>query len=173
MDLNFLVALLPIAFMLHDFEEIIFFKPWLKKNEDILLSRFPVLSRHILPHFKKISTSGFALAVAEQFVLLSLITYTSIWIESYYVWFAVFMAFSIHLIIHVFQWMVFRKYIPTIITSILILPYCIYTFMEFIKAKILSINEIFIWTIIGITMMLVNLAIAHRLALKFSVWVSK
>jgi hypothetical protein len=32
MDIKLLIALLPFVFMLHDFEEIIMFKPWLEKN---------------------------------------------------------------------------------------------------------------------------------------------
>jgi len=31
---NTIIWLLPIVFMIHDFEEIIFFKPWIIKNKD-------------------------------------------------------------------------------------------------------------------------------------------
>ena len=74
MDLKFLVSIFPIVFMFHDFEEIIFFKTWLTKNKDLLQKKFPAVSKRILPHINKLSTAAFSLAVAEEFILLSIIT---------------------------------------------------------------------------------------------------
>ena len=42
-EINILIALLPIIFMIHDFEEIIMFKPWLTKNSTEIKRRFPKL----------------------------------------------------------------------------------------------------------------------------------
>ncbi len=169
-DLQFLVSVFPLVFMFHDFEEIIFFKTWLAKNKDLLRSRFPVLAKRILPHLEKLSTAGFSLAVAEEFVLLSIITYTSLWLGNYALWFAVFMAFSIHLIGHFIQFVVLRRYVPSIVTSLLCLPYCIYTLNSFLSAGIFSPSEIILWTIAGLVLMILNLYFAHQLALKFEEW---
>lgn len=173
MELELLIALLPVVFMFHDFEEIIFFKPWLTKNKDLVRHRFPKISKRILPHFEKLSTAAFTLAVAEEFVLLSIITYSSILWENYYFWFAAFMAFSIHLLGHIIQWVIFGKYIPTIITSFLSLPYCIYTLSKFIQANIMDFYEFITWTIIGLIIMILNLALAHKLASSYNNWVNK
>jgi hypothetical protein len=170
MNLNFLIAVLPIVFMFHDFEEIIFFETWLTKNTDFLKNKFPKISKHILPHLEKLSTAAFSLAVAEEFILLSILTFTSICLENYFLWFAIFMAFSIHLVAHIIQWIILRKYIPSIVTSVMCLPYCIYTFYCFLSAGIMNFFQIAIWTMIGIVIMVLNLVLAHKLALLFEKW---
>jgi len=160
---TFIISLFPIVFMFHDFEEIIFFKPWINKNSAYLRERFPRLSNNFLPRFESLSTSGFALAVAEEFVLLSLITYGSIYFDNYYLWLATFMGFFIHLIIHVIQWIILKKYIPTIITSLISLPYCIYTFIRILEINMFQVFEIVLWTFIGLLIIGVNVLFAHKL----------
>jgi hypothetical protein len=172
MELKFLILLFPVVFMFHDFEEIIFFKTWLTKNKDLLKSRFPRLSDRVLPHLQKLSTAGFSVAVAEEFILLSIITYTSIWWQNYFLWFAIFMAFSIHLIGHVIQWIIFRKYVPSIVTSLISLPYCVYTIYSFLSASTMSVLQVVAWTMIGLVIMLLNLILAHKLAIRFEKWKS-
>ncbi|WP_081911134.1 MULTISPECIES: HXXEE domain-containing protein [Prevotellaceae] len=39
------------------------------------------------------------------------------------IWLAIFMAFSIHLIIHIIQSIVVKNYIPKLVTSFLLLPF--------------------------------------------------
>jgi hypothetical protein len=108
--------------MIHDFEEILFIEPWLLRNKQKLKRKFPKLSSKVLAQFEKLSTAGFAMVVAEEFVLLSIITYLSILREQYFLWFGLFMAFSIHLVMHIIQWLIFRSYIPCIVTAVLALP---------------------------------------------------
>jgi hypothetical protein len=161
-----LVALLPAVFMLHDFEEIICFKLWIAKNETFLREKFPKLFCRISPVFN-LSTTAFAIAVAEEFVLLNLVTFGSLYFSSYYLWMAAFMGFFIHLFVHFAQWVAVRRYIPAIITTLLCLPYCGYTFCKFILTHF-SPFEIAVWTIAGLIIVGVNLVIAHRIAMKFN-----
>lgn len=163
---TFIICLFPIVFMFHDFEEIIFFKPWINKNNAYLRERFPKLSKNFLPRFESLSTSGFALAVAEEFVLLSFITYGSIYFDNYYLWFAAFMGFFIHLIIHVVQWIILRKYIPAIITSLISLPYCLYTFIQILEINMFKLFEIVLWTFVGLLVIGINVLFAHKLGEK-------
>ncbi len=167
-----LIWLLPIVFMIHDFEEIIFMKAWQEKNRDYLIAKFPFLSKRILPKSGTFSTSLFSLAVFEEFVLLSIITVTAIVFQYYYIWLAAFMAFSIHLVIHIIQWVVVRKYIPAIVTSILLLPYSIYGFIKISGSSYFTNSDIILWTIIGFALMAVNLIFAHWLADKFQKYIS-
>src|SRR5512144_2008205 len=118
MDTKLLIALLPVVFMLHDFEEIIMFRPWLDKNRALIAQRYPRIDRVLAGHHDKLTTSAFAVAVLHQFVLLSVITFLSLGVDSYRWWFAAFMAFTLHLLVHIGQWIVFRAYVPFIVTSI-------------------------------------------------------
>ncbi|MGP1447965.1 MAG: HXXEE domain-containing protein [Candidatus Limimorpha sp.] len=115
-------------FMIHDFEEIIMFKPWLVKNRSEKKRRFSKLDTFFTKkRIYSLSTSGFAVAVLHEFVLISVITILSLWYENYHWWFAAFSAYFIHLLIHVRQLVIWRKYIPVILTSVISLPYCVYT----------------------------------------------
>ena len=164
---SLLVWLLPIVFMVHDFEEIIFFKSWINKNKDYLTAKFQKISKHFLPQMENLSTSAFALAVAEEFVLLSLITVGSVIFDNYLLWLAAFMGFFVHLLLHLGQWFILKRYIPAIFTTFFALIYCIYTLHEIIENNIFQTSEIFLWTIIGFVLVGANLLFAHKLAKKF------
>jgi hypothetical protein len=154
--------------MIHDFEEIIFFKSWISKNRDYLTGKFPKISKRFLPRMESLSTAAFAFAVAEEFVLLSLITVGSVLFDSYFLWLAAFMGFFVHLVLHLAQWIILKRYIPAIYTTFLALIYCIYTLYEIIFHNVFSISEIVLWTIIGFGLVGVNLIFAHKLAEKFN-----
>ena len=163
-DFTILIWLFPIVFMIHDFEEIIFLKYWISKNMSYLAEKFPRISKRLLPRYANFSTAGFALAVAEEFVLFSLVTVGSVIFENYVLWLAMFMGFFVHLLMHVCQWILVKRYIPAIYTSFFALIYCIYTLYIILSNNIFSISEIAVWTIIGLAAMGVNLLFAHTLA---------
>jgi len=90
--------------------------------------------------------------------------------QNFYIWLTVFMGFSIHIIVHIIQCALYRKYIPAIITSILVLPYCVYGFIVYLNNEIYEIKWIIICSIIGIIGTIVNLRFVHHLGTKFSKW---
>jgi hypothetical protein len=159
-----IVWLLPIVFMLHDFEEILFFKSWISKNKDFLTEKFPKIAKRFLTRMGNVSTSAFALAVAEEFLLLTLITIGSVLFDNYFLWLAAFMGFFVHLLIHLLQWIILKRYIPAIWTTFLALIYCVLALYEIISNNVFQIPEIVLWTIIGFGLVGVNLLFAHKLA---------
>ena len=164
MDFKIIVWLLPIVFMIHDFEEIIFFKSWISKNKEYLSRKFPKLSKLLLFRLENLSVPAFSLAVAEEFVILSIVTVLSVLYDSYLLWFGIFMGFFIHLLVHLIQWIALRRYIPAIYTSIASLLYCIFSLNYILKNKLFEINEIVLWSFIGFVIVVFNLIIAHKLA---------
>ena len=169
--MNVLVyTLLPVVFMIHEFEEIIFLKYWINKDKDYLHNKFPKIGPKISSQYSKFSTSGFTLAIAEEFVIISILTYFAIVMKNVYIWFAVFMGYSVHIIIHIGQWILYKKYIPVIVTSVLTLPYCIYGFMKIIDGETFKIGPMIICSIIGCIGVVLNLKFIHFLGHKFSKW---
>jgi len=161
---SIIIWLLPIVFMIHDFEEIIFFKSWINKNKDYLTEKFPKISKHFLVRFENLSTSAFTLAVAEEFVLLSLITVGSVLFNNYFLWLAAFMGFFAHLLVHLGQWIILKRYIPAICTTFLALIYCVFALYKIISNNVFQISEVVLCTIIGFVLVGVNLLFAHKLA---------
>lgn len=170
MEIKILIALLPVVFIFHDFEEIIMFEPWLKKNRDEIKRRFPPLDRALTKNHDRLSTSGFAVAVMHEFLIVAGITVLSLYFDSYFWWFGMFAVFSIHLVAHVGQWIVFRKYVPVIITSALALPYSIYTFFQFIQTTDLTMGQMLFSTGMGIALTALSFVSAFSLALRFEEW---
>jgi hypothetical protein len=150
--------------MLHEFEEIIFFKPWIRKNSACLSERFPKLAKRFLPRFESLSVSAFTVAVAEEFILLSGITIISVLFNNYFVWLGVFTGFFVHLLIHLGQWLILRKYIPAIYTTLISLAYCLFSLQYILKEKLFRPREIIIWTFVGFGIVVLNLLLAHKLA---------
>lgn len=161
---SIIIWLLPIVFMIHDFEEIIFFKPWINNNKNYLTEKFPQISKRFLPRMENLSTPAFVLAVAEEFLLLSLITVGSVFSDNYFLWLAAFMGFFVHLLLHMGQWIILKWYIPGIYTTFFALIYCIYALYEIVSNNVFQISEIVLWTIIGFGLVGVNLLFAHKLA---------
>ncbi|WP_354003108.1 HXXEE domain-containing protein [Coprobacter tertius] len=166
-DLLYIVWLFPIIFMFHEFEEIIFFESWIKTNKDYLPERYPKIAKCFLSHFESLSVPAFTVAVAEEFLLLSTITVLSVIFNWYQLWFVIFMGYFVHLLAHIVQCCVLRRYIPGIYTAVLSLIYCIYSLCFILDNNLFSTKQIVIWTIIGCIIVITNLAFAHKLAQLF------
>lgn len=162
-NLSTIVWLFPIVFMLHEFEEIIFFKYWIKRNKGYLLKRFPKLASRFMPRIENMSVPAFTVAVTEEFILLSVITIISVMLDSYLLWLGIFMGFFVHLLAHVIQWIIIRRYIPAICTTFISLVYCTLSLRYILINNLFEIKDIIIWTLIGLGIVSVNLLFAHKL----------
>lgn len=155
-----IVYLLPFVFIIHDFEEIIGYHNWFKKHGEWLKQKWPRMDKFIT-HFQNLPTSSFAIGVLEEFLIISLITIHALLFHWYYAWIAVFTAFTFHIIMHVIQWCIIRKYIPVIITSLLSVPYVVWGLKEIFSSY--HITEIIICFLIGVTVTILNLLLIHRI----------
>ena len=172
--LELTMILLPVVFMVHEYEEIIMFKHWLNRNRDELKRRFPKFDRFLARRgFFDYSTATFAVGTAHEFLLISLISFCAVWQGAYQLWFAAFAGHSVHLLAHIAQWVIYRKYVPVIITTILTLPYCIYGFAEFSKASILSPLQMFLWSVVRIILTMLSLLSAFFFMSMFQRWQDK
>lgn len=160
-----LIYLFPIVFMLHDFEEIIMQQRWMERNADELCRRFPVLRKQIM-QLRELSTTGFAIAVAEEFIIISGVSVYAVLSRHYFLWMALFLAFGIHLLVHVGQFVLLRRYIPAIVTSLLCLPYAVYVcyfFYFFYSTGLFTAMDLLLSGILGVLIMVLNLKLAHAL----------
>jgi hypothetical protein len=105
--------------------------------------------------------------VLHEFLLISIITYQSLYFGAYQWWFGAFAAFSLHLLFHIGQGVIYGKYVPCIITSILALPYCIYTFIAFLKVTELTTVQLSLWAVLGMIITVASFVPAFYLASRF------
>ena len=166
--MNQYLWLFPILFVFHDFEEIIGCRLFVTKNGAAITQRFPKIAFI----FNNFSTEGFALAVTEELVLLLIIcglTFTGIRAFNL-LWLGTFIAFTLHLVVHIGQAIVIRKYIPALATSILVLPVSLWLIADCIKVSDFSPIEIIIYSLAATVAVGANLLLAHWLARKFGEW---
>lgn len=163
-ELELIICLFPIIFMLHEFEEIIGFKRWFDKNGSWLENEFPKLTRQIT-HLEQLSVPAFTIAVLEEFIIISALSVLALLSQVYYFWIAAFTVFAFHILLHIIQWVIIRKYIPVLITSLLSIPYIAWG-LNMISAEF-PLRAITICFIIGFPIAVFNLYFIHKLALRY------
>ncbi len=167
-----LLWLLPVVFMIHEFEEIIMMKPWLNKNWEKLENKFPKKVVEKMDVYRQLSVSAFSLVVAEEFILLAVFTFIAVEFEFYDFWAGLVIGFLIHLLVHVVQFLVFRKYVPFILTSI---PAGIFCFIALHDANIcvgVEIKMVILWSLFFTIFIFANLFYTIRLSVKFDKWIN-
>lgn len=160
-QLELTISLFPLVFMIHEFEEIICFKSWVTKNGLWLTDKYPKFAKQIA-HIGQLSVPAFSIAVLEEFILVSITTVLALTLQWYSVWIAVFTAFTFHILLHIVQWIVVRKYIPVIITSLLSLPYLIWGLSRILNE--FSLSMIMICFVSGTLVAILNLYFVHKFA---------
>jgi len=167
-----IIWLFPLLFIFHDLEEIIGFIPWIEQNEKLLEKK----AAFILNAHKSLSTEGFALAVAEEFVVVLFVAFLALFYHTrflYLIWLGGFIAFALHLVLHILQAIWIRRYIPALATYILCLP--VSSIIIWKTTTLLHINtaELLFFSLIGILIIISNLFFALWLGKQFSKWVNK
>ena len=93
MDLNSFFLLFPSIFMLHEFEEILLFPKFMRRN--------PKLQQQFLEG--AFTPFRFNAIVCQEFILLLIVLGLSIYFESFDIYITVIIAYIYHVIGHIFQ----------------------------------------------------------------------
>jgi hypothetical protein len=164
-----LIWLFPIVFMIHEFEEIIFMRWWVKKNKEQILNKYPKLGKQVLGQFDIVSTEAFSLIVAEEFLIVSFIVIFSAFTNNYDLYIGLILAFSIHLLTHLIQSIVLKRYTPAIITTLITGIFCAYAFVKMMNSELLSFNRTLIFTAVLTVIVFLNLKIMYSLVKKIKI----
>ncbi|MFE6795916.1 HXXEE domain-containing protein [Paenibacillus chitinolyticus] len=117
-SLNAVVWLFLAAFMIHDFEEIIFVESWMNRNYERLRPLIPGPGQKLFKDMSNVKSSQFAVAVFVEFILFVPVTYLA---AERGIW-ALFIGFNALLFVHVFthlgQSILLRSYTPGVVTAV-------------------------------------------------------
>ena len=166
MTMNIIYILFILTFVVHDGEEVAVQHRWVTAHHAALSSRLPRL-RRIFDHLQRMNTKAFLTAALEELVVLVAITIYALLGGAYAIelWTATFLAFSIHLVVHIIQAIVVRGYIPGLVSSILLLPFSYMVIHELCHQ--FSPSQLLSYALIGLPLIVANLALAHYLGLKW------
>lgn len=157
-----LYILLPLVFLIHDLEEIVMRKHCMPYIVWLISGKFPRIIP-IVRHLQNISTRNFIIIIVEEFLLITVALAVFLY-DIPYPLLALFWGFSIHLLVHIAQAIVIRRYVPGLITSLLFLPYCALGIVHLIQRYSFEMNMLL--AVVGFTVVVTNLLIMHRIMRK-------
>lgn len=154
-----LLWLFPIAFMLHDFEELIGFELWLKRHApDVRAKLQKVLPTALLPRVDAVlakSTAQFAVPIALIFILTVIASFAAVELHSYGFFLAASAAYVLHGLMHIGQAIALRRYVPALATSLLVvLPYGALLYPRLVVEGIVTWPGLLLYGLIGIVAIL-------------------
>ncbi|SOB89863.1 uncharacterized protein with HXXEE motif [Ureibacillus xyleni] len=145
MEIETLIWLFVIAFIFHDFEEIIMVERWMQNNSSKI---YKVLPKHQADQVMKqfsMTTAQFAVAVLVMFLFVSSSTFIAIQFNNLYMFIIITLVFFLHSFTHIGQAIIFRSITPGVITSIVILiPYSIILYHSLLSNNIIDWKTIFL-----------------------------
>ncbi|MBO4265665.1 MAG: HXXEE domain-containing protein [Lachnospiraceae bacterium] len=157
------IWIFPVLFILHDMEEVIWLPGFIEKNREDIIKQYPIAEKLLSVYKMGMTTEAFALAVYEELIVLMAIC---VLVEltkaelAMGIWYGALIGFTAHLVIHILQSIAIKRYIPSLITSILTLLPSIMLLMH-TKGDI-GVSAM-IGAVIGIAGVAANLKLAHML----------
>lgn len=153
MTLTQFYFLFPALFMLHELEEIIWMPSFVKK----LSAQFPDI--RFLSYY---TPFAFNAIVMEQFLILMTSLYLSYQFNNYSIYITIIIAYIYHVLGHLIQTIVIRKYVPGLLTGILTSLFSI-TFL-----KIESSVKLYGYSFLTLLVIVLNLVVSFMILNKIS-----
>lgn len=154
-----IVLLVIIVFMLHEFEEIIFIKPWLSRQRENTR-----ISSHPFSAMRNISTSTIALLIAEEFILFSGIALAAVLLRCYSLFEGFLLLYSLHLVGHIFEPIRYKCSTPSFVTSVLTLPWCVFGLYYLGAHGLVTVLWVAIWFVVTAIIVFLNFRLIYGIA---------
>ena len=167
------IWLFVVIFIFHDMEEIVGMKLFFEKNKELLQKKASFLAKR----YGSYTTAGFSLGVYEELVFFMLISGLAFWTDVHFfkfMWLGAFIGVAAHFVVHIVSCIVLRKYIPSLITSIICLPVsvCIilkaFMLMCWFSPLTFSLIQAIAAIALSLVLCMLNFGVAHKLIAWFS-----
>jgi hypothetical protein len=161
------VWIFPVLFIFHDMEEVIWLPDFIRKNRGSIVKQYPIAEKLLSVYKEEMTTEAFALAVYEELIILIVISALVEITKAQWpmgIWYGGLIGFTAHLVIHIIQSIAIKRYIPSLITSIITLPPSV---LLLIHTKCYMGTSALIGILIGIAGVAANLKLAHMLMEKY------
>ena len=166
MSILFNVWMLPILFILHDFEEMIFVPLWKKRHHQKLMT-------FKKPFFGSVTQgSAFAVGVLEEFIILLLISGFCQITHNNLLYLSFVIAYTAHFIIHYIMCLQFRGYVPGVVTVTLELPMVLMIISHYWLYDV-SLLSVVVYLLLAMIIAFTNLKIMHLIMPKIQTHLEK
>ena len=157
------IWIFPVLFIFHDMEEVIWLPGFMNKNREEIIKRYPVAEKLLSAYRKGMTTDDFAVAVYEELILLIAVCALAELTKAPWamgIWYGALIGFTVHLAVHILQAVALKRYIPSLVTSILTLPCSI---MLLVNTKWDMNTSAIAGAVAGVLAVAINLKFAHML----------
>ena len=166
MSILFDVWMLPILFILHDFEEMIFMPLWKKRYRQKLVA-------FKKPFFGSVTQgSAFAVGVLEEFVILLFISGLCQMTHNTVLYFSFVIAYTSHFMIHYIMCLQFRGYVPGVVTVTLELPIVLMIIFHYWPSGV-SLLSVIAYLFVAMALAYTNLKVMHQIMPKIQISLEK
>ena len=166
MSILFNVWMLPILFILHDFEEMIFMPLWKKRYRQKLVT-------FKKPFFGSVTQgSAFAVGVLEEFVILLFISGLCQMTHNTLLYFSFVIAYTSHFMIHYIMCLQFRGYVPGVVTVTLELPIVLMVIFHYWPSEV-SLLSVIAYLFVAMALAYTNLKVMHQIMPKIQISLEK
>lgn len=156
MSLTLSFWMLPILFMLHDFEEIIFVPNWVKKHANFLKNmRSPLFG-------SAKNSSLFSVAVLEEFIILIIVTVTCFIENNQILYLSFLIAYMCHFLIHFGTSFYLKTYSPGVISALIESPLLIWLIFKYYQISHPSLKILLFYLIPTLIFVTLNLFFTHK-----------
>lgn len=161
--LQTLIWLFPLTFFIHDLEEIIFWKKWLKKNGKEIKTKVPKFAKNTFEYVSKKSTAEALVPMLLIFCLTILSSYLAMAYRHYLLFVFANSVFLVHGFMHIGQSVILKRYVPAVFTSALvILPYGFLLFSKLIENGIVDVQTLIMNGVVAIVFVIPFILFMHK-----------
>lgn len=167
-DTQTLIWLFPIAFMLHDFEEIILGELWLRRNAGRIIrgitDRAPQFFVKQIGAVLQKSTSELSLTISLIFGLTILSSFLATEFNIYGPFLLASGIFFLHGFMHAGQAVLLRSYVPAVISSLVIaIPYGLILYPRLIDAGMIDLPGLLIYFFFSVLLAVPFILVMHKI----------
>lgn len=155
--------LFPVAFMVHDFEEIVFWEVWLKRHREDVLRRLPAFLSKRASRIMNKTTAESALPIGLIFLLCVISVLLAVETGRYHAFLLASSLFFVHGFMHLGQSLLLRRYVPAVITSAaVVIPYGVLLYERLIDEGIVTLGGLGLYSLGGAVILLPFLLVLHQ-----------
>lgn len=168
MAVSLLCFIILSLFMIHEFDEIIFTRPWIEQNQadKCYQKELFIARKESYP-----SAESLAFMIAEEFVLAVLLLLVSIVTQSFELALATGFAHTLHLFGHIAQVLKFKRWVPGGLTAVLTFPILLVILAVYLSQNSVSWVLLILLSILVMLALLGNLLFLHKQAPTIHAWI--
>lgn len=153
--LNFWI--LPILFILHDFEEMICMPLWKIRHRKML-------DRMDKPFFGQvINGQAFSIGVLEEMLILIIVSIICSLTHNYTLYLAFILAYTFHFVMHYKMCFSIKNYVPGVVSATIQLPFMIWIITSYWTLSQTSVLKLVIYLVPVFFIVFINLLIMHKI----------